>query len=315
MSSIGSVALIGSRSTLSVIGFHVLLELGLSVPLVISGEEDPGIDDWRFSLVKAALGAGYELGRNLLVLKNPHHPEILDTIRGADVDILLSLQWRRILRSPLLTLPRRGTVNLHNAPLPLLRGCDPFSWAIDDGLETMGVTLHQVVDEGIDSGPILTQRFWPINETTTAWSLYQDSLEEAEKLLRHTICDIVAGRLISTPQEPRYATYHPLGQFRFRDLEADWKLPAATLSAALRSRIFLPFQVPFFFCQGKKVEILGCCALPGPRAPGVVVSLEPLRIGTKSGLVELIELRADNQVVSGAEFASTCGLVEGESLV
>jgi methionyl-tRNA formyltransferase len=75
-----------------------------------------------------------------------HQPEILNRIEAAESDLILSLQWRRILRPVAIKLARYGVANLHNALLPLLRGCGPFSWAIHDGLECMGVTLHQVVD-------------------------------------------------------------------------------------------------------------------------------------------------------------------------
>jgi methionyl-tRNA formyltransferase len=158
-----SVVLLGSRSTQSVIGLKVLTDLGISVPLVITGNEDPGTDDWRLSLAKAAREARYSDSKDLLILRDPHQTEVVKQIERLNVDLILSLQWRRILRKELRGIARQGIVNLHNAPLPLLRGCDPFSWAIHDGLERMGITLHQVIDDGVDSGPILAQRFWPIS--------------------------------------------------------------------------------------------------------------------------------------------------------
>ena len=314
MSRGGGVILIGSRATVAVLGFRMLRESGIHIPLVISGTEDPGTDDWRLSLVKAARDAGYRDGENLLVVGNPHRDETLERIRAAGADLILSLQWRRILRPPLLGIPRLGVVNLHNAPLPMLRGCDPFSWAIHDGLERMGVSLHQVIDEGVDSGPVLAQRFWPITATSTSWSLYMEAQRESELLMGESLPDILAARLTPRVQEPCHASYHPMGQFRFRDLEADWKLPAVTLSAALRSRIFVPFQVPFFSCRGERIEILGCRAVEGRGVPAAVAAVEPLRIGTKSGLLELIEVRVDGRAMSGPDFATKAGLRPGDAL-
>src|SRR5256886_10995870 len=96
-----SVVLFGSRSTQSVIGLKVLRELGISVPLVITGDEDPGVDDWRSSLGKAARDAGYRDGKNLLILRDPHSAEVFRQIEDLHADLILSLQWRRILRKEL----------------------------------------------------------------------------------------------------------------------------------------------------------------------------------------------------------------------
>ncbi len=304
--------MIGSRSTVSVIGFRVLRELGIKVPLVITGDEDPGADDWRLSLAKAARDAGYRDNQTLLVCNNPHRPEILEKIRAASADIILSLQWRRILRPPLLQMAKNGTVNLHNAPLPLLRGCDPFSWAIHDGLEWMGVTLHQVIDEGIDSGPVLSQRLWEMNHATTAWQLYLDSLRESEKLMRDTLSGILSGQTLPRAQDQRYASYHPMGQFRFKDLGADWNLPAVTLSAALRSRIFPPFQLPFSSIKGKRFHILGCQTSGLKGRPGVVLSTNPLTIGTSRAGLEIISVRWNDQDLSGVEFAASAKINPGD---
>lgn len=311
----GSVVLIGSRSTVAVAGFKILQELGISVPLVISGDEDPGADDWRLSLAKAARDAGYNDGKNLLVLRDPHQPEVLRQIRRLDVDLILSLQWRRILRQSLRPIAPQGIVNLHNAPLPLLRGCDPFSWAIHDGLETMGVTLHQVIDDGVDTGPILAQRLWPISEKSTAWQLYCESLSEAELLMRDGLKAIAAGKVEAQPQAARYASYHPLRQFRFSDLEVDWRLPAVTLSAQLRARIFPPFQLPYFCWQQKRLEILQCHAVEGNATVGEVVDTAPLRVAARRGAIQITKVRLNGEDMSDAALVQLLGLKIGQCLI
>ena len=303
-----SVVLIGSRSNISVIGFRILREAGVSVPLVITGDEDPGVDDWRLSLAKAARDAGYEEGNNLVTVNNPHTGEILSRIRAVSADLVLSLQWRRIIRGPLIQLAKRGVVNLHNSPLPLLRGCDPFSWAIHDGLEMMGVTLHQVVDEGVDSGPILTQRVWPITAAATAWSLYLDAIRESELLLRETLLALISGDLVQEVQDARYAGYHPMAQFRFEDLEVNWNLPAVTVSAALRSRIFPPFQLPFFIVATQVVEIVRCHAVSLHGEPSIVASIDPFAIGAKRGAIQIDRVRIDGVEEHGTDFATRAGL-------
>lgn len=306
------VVLIGSRSTISVAGFHLLRELGCDLPLVITGDEDPGTDDWRLSLAKAARDAGHRDGASLCVVRDPHTPDMLERIRKSAPDVILSLQWRRILKPSLLQIPSRHVVNLHNAPLPLLRGCDPFSWAIHDGLQMMGVSLHIVPDAGVDSGPVVAQRLWPITKTSTAWSLYQESLPQAEQLLRDALPGILEGTATPEPQDPRYSTYHPIGQFAFGELEARWTFPAIVVSGALRSRIFPPFQLPFFTIRGTKVEILACEASYGRGKPGTVLNCDPLLIATRPGAIQIHRVRVQGVEHSGPDFARDFKLKPGD---
>lgn len=300
------VVILGGRATIAVRGFEILRKLDCDIPLIVCGEEDPGTDDWRLSLVRAAREAGFEDGRDLIVVRDPHTPEHLARIHSAEPDLLLSLQWRRILRPAQLGVPPLGIVNLHNAPLPLLRGCDPFSWAIHDGLLQMGVSLHQIVDTGVDSGPVLAQRRWQLTPSDTAWSIYTEALSQADALMRKALPEILAGSLAPTPQDPRFSTYHPIGQFPFGLLAVDWTQPAVALSASLRARIFPPFQLPYFHLAGRKVEILGCCAVRAPGArPGAVVSRSPFRVGTGLGAIEVASVQVDGTVLDGAAFATS----------
>lgn len=239
---------------------------------------------------------------------------MLKRVRDTSPDVILSLQWRRIIREPLISLAKSGVVNLHNAPLPLLRGCDPFSWAIHDGLDVMGVSLHRIVDEGVDSGPVFAQRFWPTTPASTAWSLYIQALREGELLMRDVLLGILCGQATSKTQESRFSSYHPMGQFRFSELQARWDLPAATVSAALRSRIFPPFQLPFFLNDGHRVEIEECEAVPGRGEASTIISLNPFIIATKLGAICLHRLVIDGKRISGAEYAHSANLRVGNDL-
>merc|ERR1719409_665539 len=144
------VVLIGDGS-MAARGLALLKSLpGIEVPLVIADAADPGVDSWRLSLVKAARSLGYTIGENLVQPKFPHSRAVLEKLGELKPTLIISLQCRKIMRMPFIKTAN-VVVNCHNAPLPLLRGCDPFAWAIHDGLRQMGVTLHQVLDEGIDN--------------------------------------------------------------------------------------------------------------------------------------------------------------------
>ena len=305
-----SIILIGN-GTAAVRILRILKDLDVDVPLVLADRRDEGCDSWRLSLVREARGMGFAQEKNLFSPQDPNALEMLNAIRACQASLILSVQCARLLRMPMIGLARHGIVNLHNAPLPLLRGCDPFAWAIHDGLLEMGVSLHRIIDEGVDNGPVLAQRRWPILEDDTAWDLYSRSLDEAESMVRESISSIARGVVSPVPQDSRYVTYHPMGQFAFGDLAIDWNTVAVTLGAWIRARIFPPFQVPHFASSSGSVDVLRCVVREGRGVPGTVLSIAPLRIAAKWGSIEIAQVRHRGTVMSGDAWAEASGLVPG----
>ena len=307
------IVLIGN-GTLAARGLKALLDAGFRVPLVLADSNDNGVSTWRESLIEKARCFGYGPGDNLIQPKNPNHHSIVERIQSLDCDAILSLQCKRLIRKSMIEASTYGVINLHNAPLPLLRGCAPFAWAIHDGLKHMGVTLHKIEDEGVDNGPILSQRTWEIAQSDTAWSLYHRALDEAVIFMREVLPSVLAQKLQGEPQDERYVTYHPMGQFDFSALQTDWSLPAATLSARLRSRIFPPLQLPFFTVDNKEVRILKCHLSAERGSPGTVLSASPLRIAAKWGSIVIEEVLFRGESMRGQDFSKLMSLVCGAKL-
>lgn len=305
------IVIIGN-GTLASRGLSALLDFA-EVPLVIADSHDDGRDSWRESLVGAAKCLGFIQGKTLLQPSNPNSEDTLRAIKNVAPDIILSLQCPHIIRKDLFSIPPAGTYNLHNAPLPLLRGCDPFSWAIHDGLQTMGVTLHQILDEGIDNGPIVAQRLWEISNDQTAWDLYLKALDEAVILLKKSFSSQLPKPI---PQQAEWSTYHPMLQFDFSTTLIEWNTVADTLSAWIRSRVFPPIQLPkFTFGKTSFAEILSCKKVNSTqKKPGRVDSIYPLVISAKWGGIHLIKVKYEGEEFSGEKFAERVGLTVGCSL-
>jgi methionyl-tRNA formyltransferase len=82
-----------------------------------------------------------------------------------DPDLLISIQANAIFKKALIDLPRRGCLNVHTALLPRYRGLMPTFWAMKNGERETGVSVF-LIDEGIDSGPILVQKHLEIGDRT-----------------------------------------------------------------------------------------------------------------------------------------------------
>lgn len=314
-----TVVIIGHGS-MAARGLQLIRSMGIEVPIVVADAADDGIDGWRMSFVKMARSLGYRDGETLFQPNFPHSPAILAKLKEVNPTLILSLQCQKIIRFPVIEIAKLGVVNCHNAPLPLLRGCDPFAWAIHDGLLQMGVTLHQVLDEGVDNGPILCQKFWPIKSDTTAWDLYNRGIEEALNVVKENLHLILKQEITPRPQEEHLVTYHPMKQIAYKPLDMDWSLPAVTLSAFARARIFPPFQMPTFVLAGKtlhiaKVDLATDVKVTKADLPGTVMSLSPLTVAARWGALRVHQVRIgdDKTVVETSEdFARSLGFGLGD---
>lgn len=97
----------------------------------------------------------------LQVEANVNAPESIEAIRALRPDLLVSVAGNQIFRRALLDVAPKGCLNLHTALLPRYRGLMPTFWALKNGEKETGVSVF-LVDEGIDSGPIVVQKRVPI---------------------------------------------------------------------------------------------------------------------------------------------------------
>lgn len=93
-------------------------------------------------------------------------------------DLIVSYNYRHILKKEIFSIPKFGTVNMHISYLPYNRGADPNLWSHIEGTPS-GVTIH-LIDEGIDTGPIITQKLVPLDKSLSlakSWSILQDEIK------------------------------------------------------------------------------------------------------------------------------------------
>jgi methionyl-tRNA formyltransferase len=115
--------------------------------------------------------------------------------------VAVAVGYPQILPADVLALFGGGAMNLHLAPLPWYRGAlTTLSFAVLRGEREFGVTLH-VMDDGIDTGPILARRDFPLPDDRTVADLMPLLLEEGHELLRTALPDALAGRTRAVPQE------------------------------------------------------------------------------------------------------------------
>ena len=89
----------------------------------------------------------------------------MNIIKSYNPDLLVSILGNQIFKKPLIELAPKGSINLHTALLPKYRGLMPTFWVMKNNEKYTGVSVF-FIDEGIDSGPIITQEKVKIGNLT-----------------------------------------------------------------------------------------------------------------------------------------------------
>jgi methionyl-tRNA formyltransferase len=159
-------------------------------------------------------------------------------------DFLFSIQYRSLIKEPILAIPARGSLNLHFGMLPRYGGCYPVAWAILNGEQSAGVTLHHMTPR-FDDGDIVAQRSVPITEYTTARELFDALSDAGTALFAAVYDDLLAGRLPAAPQDLSQQLYYSKDSIDFKkDSLIDWHQPAREIQRRICAFSFEPFQLP-----------------------------------------------------------------------
>lgn len=105
-------------------------------------------------------------------------------------DLVVCAGFMRLLGEPVLRAFPESIVNTHPALLPAFPGAHAVKAALEAGVKVTGCTV-MIVDEGIDTGPILAQRAVTVREDDTEASLHERIKTTERELVVDTIGTMV----------------------------------------------------------------------------------------------------------------------------
>jgi methionyl-tRNA formyltransferase len=238
---------------------------------------------------KKALDLGLEV-RQMTSLKSR---EALAALEALHTDLIIVASFGLILPPQVLAIPPYGCINLHPSLLPRYRGPTPIPAAILAGDEATGTSI-MLMDEGIDSGPVLAQRTVPIEPADTTQSLTDKLAIVSADLLMKILPLWLSRSLAPRPQRPEEATYTKL--LDKDDGEIDWHLPAVELWR--RVRAFYPWPACFTSWNGKGMRILEALPQAGQLGePGRVLDLGRGEVGVQAGegILRLVKVQLEGK--------------------
>ena len=211
--------------------------------------------------------------------------------------LMVVAAFGQILPPEILALPKFGCLNVHPSLLPRYRGASPIATAILQGDEITGVTI-MLLDVGLDSGPILSQREVSISADDTTGSLAVKLAQAGAQLLMETLPLWIDVRIQAQPQEESRASYSKV--ITKGDGEMDWRLPALDLWR--RVRAFDPWPGCYAWWRGKRLKLGKVVPLYGEKSgePGKVIALSPpapatVGVETGDGVLGLLRVQLEGK--------------------
>jgi methionyl-tRNA formyltransferase len=204
------------------------------------------------------------LAHNLPVLQpqSLRDPAAVAHLQDWAPDVIVTAATGHILTAEVLALPTRGTLNVHASLLPRWRGAAPIQAALLAGDTQTGITI-MCTDEGLDTGPILSQQAIPIVSRDTAASLQDKLAQLGADLLLETLPRWLSGELTPRPQPGTGVTL--ARQIRKQDGLIDWQRPALEIDRQVRA--YTPWPGAFTFWRKQRLKIIMALPLPPPVVP------------------------------------------------
>ena len=211
------------------------------------------------------------------------------------LDLAVVVAYGLLLPKPILDAPRLGCINLHASLLPRWRGAGPIERAIQAGDTETGVTV-MLMEEGLDTGPILTAERMPIAPDETGGSLAVKLAECGRRLLPEALADFAAGRLRPRPQPDEGVTY--AAKLTRSEARLDWNKPAEALEREVRA--FDPAPGSWFLQGEDRIKVLKARLADGAGAPGTVLG-PGLTMACGSGALRLLKVQRPGRAAMSDE--------------
>ena len=298
---------------------EALIAAGHDIALVVSQPDKPVGRSQTLTappVKQTALAAGIPVTQPEKIRNKAEFRAQLESIAP---DAIVVVAYGRIIPPWMLALPRLGCINLHGSLLPKYRGAAPIQWSVAMGDAFTGNTT-MLLEEGLDTGPILLQQTVAIEPDQTAADLFEILSHAGAPLVVETLAGLANGTLQPQPQNHSFATFAPL-----LDRE-DGRMDFAARTAhelLNRWRGFQPWPGAFTTLDGKKLIAHRMQVAAADISPAGIVEPETIRIVDKRLLVacaaetwlELLEVQLEGKKrMTAADFLRGNPLPDGARL-
>lgn len=215
-----------------------------------------------------------------------------------NADIMVVVAYGLLLPKAVLETPKLGCINVHGSILPRWRGAAPIQRAIWAGDAETGVTIMQM-DEGLDTGDMISIATCPIKAADTSASLYTKLAELGPTALIDTLATIADGTATPEKQKDELANYAK--KLSKEEANIDWHMPAQQIERNIRA--FNPWPICFTQMQGNTVKIYAAELVENAGNPGEILAADKtgITVATIEGALKITQLQPQGKKPMSAQ--------------
>ena len=257
---------------------------------VITQPDEPKGRGQRMSMPAVKMLALHE---NIQVLQpeNMKDSTFLNALHQWQPDTCVVIAFGRILPRQILDIPRLGCVNLHGSLLPKYRGAAPIQWAICNGEMETGVT-SMLMDQGMDTGPILLQRPVAIRPNERASELAHRLADIGAEVILETLDALEADTIAPQAQDSDHASLAPI--LKKTDGIIRWSDSASRIANLVRGMDPWPGAYTYYGTEQWRLwDVEAVNHSPSSQSPGTVLSTnrDSIKVATGDGTIHIRELQ------------------------
>ena len=216
-------------------------------------------------------------------------------------DIIFCFGWSRLLKKKLLNLAPMGVVGYHPASIPNNRGRHPIIWSLVLGLKETSSTFF-FMDEGADSGDILSQVSLPILYEDDATSLYNKLISIAISQISDFLPLLEKNKFKRIPQDHSLSNYWR--KRNINDGKIDWRMSSESIYNLIRGLTW-PYPGAHFEYNGNQYKAWKSKVILKKIIniePGKIISASNDGIIVKTGdnLINLTKIEPEIDIVNGS---------------
>jgi methionyl-tRNA formyltransferase len=218
-------------------------------------------------------------------LENVNRIECISQLQSFGADLFVSMSFNQILKKKIIEAAPMGFINCHAGALPFYRGRNPLNWVLINDGKYFGVTTHYV-DEGIDTGDIISQHKVEISEEDDYASLLEKAFVACSDVLAEATVSISSGEVNRIKQNDISPHGFYCGMRRAGDELINWSMPSRRIHNLIRA-ITLPGPAARTTFRGKEIAVIKSRFIPGAPnyicTPGEVVGRDKNGVYVKTG--------------------------------
>ena len=280
-----------------------LLQSDHEIALIITQPDRPS---GRGQILQQTAVAEWAHNHQIPVVKPESSQELVGKVE--DLDLVLTIGYGVLLPESILSLPKKGFLNLHFSLLPAYRGAAPAQRALHNGEVTTGVTVFQL-DKGMDTGPIFAQESIAINPSWRSFELLNELANLGPDVVKRSFEMIESGK--SSSVQVGNSTNAP--KISKAEAKIDFTRDSTVIANAIRAFRYEPGAWTLWKGESFKICATGVSNTSSGTPGQILVIDKSVFVSTGSGAIELLKvIPAGKKEMDAIDWARGARLTGGE---